>query len=482
MNRQNIGALISERVSARQVLMASLIPLLVITLVLLSNTSFSQYKINQIITDYNGYWKSSATAINTVKPDNSHNLLAFSYYGKTYSTGVNDTKLTTNGDLFIPGDYRALPVQAITGAVNANTKIGVGEKYDGVTGGKSTPSPINNIPYYLTDGIKGLDIGTCIANLPVGKLSFAVTSINLAAINDSIPDVVITQTADPSGSDYDRYEFTDIEGNRVGNYVDIVLSSLPSVGTWVADFYEASTNPMTLSPGYVKTERGLRLWAADFGVFGINATNISRVAYFKISLNGNSDVAFVAYNNNAVNVGLILPTKLTSFTGKTSADGNDLNWQTATESNSAAFIIERSFDGSAFMSIGSVKAAGNSNNRRNYSFKAPAISGRSFYRLKMVDLDGKAEYSTTISLSGSQSTTVSISAYPNPANASTWIKHPFVTGVENIQLFSAQGILVNQIKATNNQTLVDVSRLTKGNYHVVFSSDSGRQASTLIVQ
>jgi hypothetical protein len=216
-------------------------------------------------------------------------------------------------------------------------------------------------------------------------------------------------------------------------------------------------------------------------VFGINASNISQIAYFKIRLNGNSDVAFVAYNNNAFNVDLILPTKLSSFSGKISSAGHDLNWQTVSESNTDKFIVERSTDASSFMAIGTVKAAGNSTSRLNYHFVATGAQGTAFYRLKMVDVDGKSTYSGTISLTSGTETTVKLTAYPNPASKSVFVKHPYTSGAGTIQVFNAQGLLVDQVRATGNQTRIEISQLNRGNYHVSFHSDGNRQITTLIV-
>ncbi len=106
---------------------------LAIVALLTSSDLSAQYNVTEIIKDYNGYWKSSASSINTIKPDNSHNLLSFSFNGSRYSTGVNDLLLTTKLQSFIPGDYRALPVSSIGSAANGNTKIGLGSMYDGVS-------------------------------------------------------------------------------------------------------------------------------------------------------------------------------------------------------------------------------------------------------------------------------------------------------------------------------------------------------------
>ncbi|MEO5681810.1 MAG: T9SS type A sorting domain-containing protein [Chitinophagaceae bacterium] len=455
--------------------------LLFVMAVLTASTGLAQYNVTEIITDYSGYWKSNTTSINPVKPDNSHNLLSFSFKGSRYSTGVNDAVLTDKGESFIAGDYRALPVTSSGHAVG-NTKIGLGYLYDGVANGPGAVTPTNNIPYYLTDGIKGLDLGTCVANLPSGTLLFPVYKILTPSIADSIPDIVITQVADPSGS-LDRYEFTDINGNRIGNYVDIVLNNILPVGNWTADFYEASQNPMTLAGGFTKTDRAIRLWASDLSAFGIDSSNASRVAYFKIVLSGNSDVAFVAYNNNSINIiNGLLPVKLNGFSGREINKQVQLNWQTVTEINSDGFIIERSADGTAFTALDNIKA---SNNAAAYAYTDtyPA-TGKNYYRLKMLDKDGHFEYSKVILVNRAANTISSISFFPNPAKNYLVVNHPFAGNNEQLQIIGQQGIVVLQekISAASFQTRLDLPTLAKGIYQLRWTNGKEASTSGLIIQ
>ncbi|MEP6747439.1 MAG: T9SS type A sorting domain-containing protein [Bacteroidota bacterium] len=458
--------------------------LLLCTMLFATTGSFAQFNVSEVITDYNGYWKSSATLINSVKPDNSHNLVSFSFNGNRYSTGVNDALLTGNGQSFIAGDYRALPITSISGAATSNTKIGLGSMYDGVANGPGTPAPVNNIPYYLTDGIKGLDLGTCVANLPGASLVFPVSSILTPSLNDNIPDIVITQIADPSGS-LDRYEFTDINGNIVGNYVDILLTNIPPVGNWTADFYEASKNPMTLAGGFTKTDRPIRLWASDLNAFGINSSNSHNVAYFKIILSGNSDVAFVAYNNNSINIiNALLPVKLADFSGK-SINGNvQLNWETVSEISSDAFVIERSSDGISFTTIDKVNAAVNSAAALyyNYTDKNPS-TGKNYYRLKMIDKDGHADYSKVITITVQTETTAGISLYPNPANSYVIVNHPFSGNHEQLKIVNMQGniLLMQQIVAGSLQTRIDFTQMPKGIYGMVWTNGKDISISRLAI-
>jgi len=456
---------------------------LLLLAVLLYRSSQAQ-TVTELITDYSSYWKSGKNAINAVKPDKSHNLLAFTYNGTRYSTGVNDALLTTKGDAFVGGDYKALPVYQITGSSTSNTKIGLGALYDGVANGPSNPAPVNNMNKYLTDGINGLDLGTCVANLPAGEIMFAISDMKPQQVGDGIPDLLITQVADPSGSSLDKYEFTDVNGNRVGNAVDITLANLSALGNWTADFYNVNSNPMTLDGGFTKTDREIRLWAADFSAFGINSSNIGRVVYFRIRLNGNSDVAFVAYNNKTFSVsGSTLPTKLNYFKGNASGQQVSLSWQTVTEQQLDQFIVEGSYDGMSFFTLDSVQAAGNSVMARNYSYvQHNARDGKMYYRLKQVDKNGRYEYSTTIAVTSENNAYRAVNLYPNPVTSTLQIRHQPATGREQCSIRNTQGIVLLQktLAAGSVQSSFDVQHLPRGTYFVMITDGKEKYTELLV--
>ena len=272
-------------------------------ILLISNGMLHAQAVTAIATDYKGFWKSSSSAKNPVRPDDSHNLLSFTYNGTTYSTGVNDGKLQGSGVEFVAGEYRALPLQNLNGTANSNTKVGKGAKADGVSNGAGTP-PSKALGQYLNDGINGLDLGTAVANLPAGSMFMSASDLKAEKIGDGVPDILVTQVADPGGS-ADSYEFTDINGVRIGNAMHVMLNNIAPVGDWVADFYEA-TGSTVLQSGFTETSRALRLWAADFSTFGIDSSNIKQIAYFKVNLSGDSDIAFVAYNTTAITIQAVL--------------------------------------------------------------------------------------------------------------------------------------------------------------------------------
>jgi len=110
-----------------------------------------------------------------------------------------------------------------------------------------------------------------------------------------------------------------------------------------------------------------------------------------------------------------LPVQLVQFIATKQDDGSvKLSWATAQEVNSDFFDVERSGDQTDWTSLGTVKAKGFSSITSNYSFtdKTP-LDGNGYYKLKMVDLDGKFQYSNTLVVT-SNSNDQALVIYSNP--------------------------------------------------------------------
>ncbi len=117
-----------------------------------------------------------------------------------------------------------------------------------------------------------------------------------------------------------------------------------------------------------------------------------------------------------------LPITISTFTGNWQQNDALLNWQTATESNSSHFELERSFDGTNFTSIDNINAAGQSSTIRNYSYTdvgvkslLPQSSPVVYYRLKSVDKDGTFAYSGIVILKAEIGSQIEYAVFPNPA-------------------------------------------------------------------
>ncbi|GEP51277.1 hypothetical protein FNO01nite_19490 [Flavobacterium noncentrifugens] len=266
--------------------------------------------VSRLISDFNGFWSSTATsAIASEQPDTHHNMLAFSNGGVVYTTGVNDLAITL-ANLLQPtnfGDYRALPINAITGNTVGNANyLALGTKIDGDANASNYLSPVVStlkVRDVLTDGTKGLDLGTGVTNISSSMiLDFAVSNIVTAAISDAKPDILVTQIASPT-TVVDIYAFTDASGNIVGNPVQANLSAIDAIGTSKLDLFTLPTNAayadaMPIGNGTPGT-RDIRMIAFKLSDFGITAANAASVTKFKLMPGGDSDPAFIAYNASA---------------------------------------------------------------------------------------------------------------------------------------------------------------------------------------
>lgn len=153
-----------------------------------------------------------------------------------------------------------------------------------------------------------------------------------------------------------------------------------------------------------------------------------------------------------------------------------LDWMTSSEVNSAYFGIERSKDALVWENIGYVQATGNSDTEKSYEFVDDKLPlGRNanpvfYYRLKLVDLDGKFNYSDIRGVNFRNSFDGIIKVYPNPAVSNI---HIDLSGWEDagentsLHIFDSTGksMLVKNIIGQGIE-LIDVSAWPSGSYHI----------------
>ncbi|OQP65210.1 hypothetical protein A3860_16185 [Niastella vici] len=217
---------------------------------------------------------------------------------------------------------------------------------------------------------------------------------------------------------------------------------------------------------------------AAFHALNITQTSLTpNAAYdaFRIAYGATSPIAWT----NLSPAGAPLPVQLTSFNANEDGLNTKLIWNTVEESGIDSYVIERSNDGRTFTAIGSVKAA----NLKTYSFTdAQAASQNSFYRLKMIEQDGSFKYSYIISVKSKLSLDISLS--PNPVKSSLMIQHPKAGVNGHIQIISAAGQTLKDIRLSANAVIsnVDMSGFTSGLYHVVFRNGSDVFSKTVLKQ
>jgi glycosidase len=171
-----------------------------------------------------------------------------------------------------------------------------------------------------------------------------------------------------------------------------------------------------------------------------------------------------------------LPVEMTGFDA-TLRDGSvRLSWQTATETNNAAFRIQRQAGDDAkegtWTTVGTVEGAGTTTEARRYQFtdaNLPFEADALTYRLAQVDTDGSVHPSSTVTVDRTVRTVTLQAPFPNPSTGQATVRYALPQRQPvTIRLYDLLGRNVHTVvhtRATGRhaQTL-DLSGLSSGTY------------------
>jgi len=172
-----------------------------------------------------------------------------------------------------------------------------------------------------------------------------------------------------------------------------------------------------------------------------------------------------------------LPVKLLSFSAQSENRKAVLNWSIADDLNLHRFEMERSTDQRHFTTAGVVKHI---KGISQYKFTDSLLIDEpgSFYRLKMIDIDGEVTYSGIVSVKGTQSNKMAIS--PNPARGEIQITG--LKGDGNLTITTANGLHVARVAVTGPTLKTNISHLPAGMYLVTYSSKGVVTTGKLVVE
>jgi hypothetical protein len=303
-----------------------------------SISNASENRVREVYTTWDqnnngtGFWKSSdfSSGDTSTWPNDSHELLGFkmNYGGNDiiFSTGINDALLETQLGLlgvdvsassteYVSQDFKAYSTNGVSGKPNSNNYMGFADEIDGYTGSIVLNNAVRKTVYdVIIDGNKGLDMGTGIANFNnQADIRFYSGNGDVGSVTDGVPDLIITQIAQPGGSDV--YYYADVDGNVVGRPIKLAFinSNDTRLYQWKVDFYRLDYSagstfetaiPTTASFGNGST-RGYRMAAfslEDFGIDGSTYANIDDIDNINMGAGGSSDMAFMAYNKAAFDI------------------------------------------------------------------------------------------------------------------------------------------------------------------------------------
>ncbi len=235
--------------------------------------------------------------------------------------------------------------------------------------------------------------------------------------------------------------------NSAGFSVQLFYSSTGDSTTWInagsgfkSSFAaDANSSGFTSAPGdsSLIENKTLSVSVAAGASFYLawNYSVTSGTTFSSAQALGIDNVSITALDNN-------FPVELTAFTSEVSGNNVVLDWNTATEQNTAYFEVQKTSAVNPWHTIGLVRANGYSNSPKNYSFVDKNLSAGDYkYRLRIVDNDGLVEFSPEV---GAQINPVSnyvlMQNYPNPFNPTTviGISLPAASTIR-LELYSAVG-------------------------------------------
>jgi hypothetical protein len=164
-----------------------------------------------------------------------------------------------------------------------------------------------------------------------------------------------------------------------------------------------------------------------------------------------------------------LPVNLSGFNARRISKSDvALSWETATESNSKGFAIERRTENeNAFTKTGFINSkapGGNSSSALHYDYTDNnGYSGISYYRLKQTDLDNREYYSVIKAVKGLNGNGVSVLLWPNPNKGQFSIKIDGNNGQKEAIVTDLQGRTMKKVIINGNQQ-VNVYDLPAGAY------------------
>ncbi|MEO6949452.1 MAG: T9SS type A sorting domain-containing protein [Ginsengibacter sp.] len=215
------------------------------------------------------------------------------------------------------------------------------------------------------------------------------------------------------------------------------------------DFYNNTVNPIYAQNNYWNTN---------------DPTEVeSKIFHF----NDNPALGLVNYSN------FILPVGLVYFKGEKIENDVLLKWQTASEDNSSHFELQKSNDGKTFETFASKDAAGHSSIVNNYQVIDKDVQGLQFYRLKMVDKDGKSKLSSIIKIVGIKQDFSISTIYPTVINGTQKIYADIESlkpAIVFVQVINAAGQIIQREKkefqAGKNQLSISITDQRSGIYFI----------------
>jgi hypothetical protein len=196
----------------------------------------------------------------------------------------------------------------------------------------------------------------------------------------------------------------------------------------------------------------------------VKFTNVSVIetsfTYAFVDAAGKEDPTPATYT---INVSVVLASTMSSFTGRSTDQGNILSWTSYDETTATNFTVQRSGDGVNYTTIGTVNGTGN-NSTVNHSFTdiepIPDVSNN--YRLLWTDGSGNIAFSNVVTLAPTANSSV-VAITPNPFQDQLTVRMNLAqTEPVSIRVLDSKGAMLRlvQVQGVRGANAFDVNGLS----------------------
>lgn len=274
-----------------------------------------------------------------------------------------------------------------------------------------------------------------------------------------------------------KYRIDYVVDNGRTFLVDSIAGPLRVTGNYTLDSIDLSSihNLQNVPPTSTVTFRIIPYDATGTGSFLIGSGVNDTLPDFEIK-GGFSDANFVSTP---------LPSKLINFGLKRNIDNQiSLQWATSSEINLSHFQLERSINGLTFSPIASLNG-NNSINGNTYSYTDKnQLNKITYYRLKIIDNDGKYVYSNVLTDVNIHSTS---NLFVNPTlckNGTIFANFKKIDKQSELLIVDTRGSVLLKINVEKgvNQQKIDVMHLQNGTYFLVLKNRESVEVSKFVKQ
>ncbi|WP_215238955.1 right-handed parallel beta-helix repeat-containing protein [Dyadobacter helix] len=380
--------------------------------------------------------------------------------------------MTLDGEVSVSGE-----LTLTTGYVELDENDILIEDGGSITGGSSSSFIVTNSTGKLKQGGLGTGGITGPIVFPIGTTALSYTPVTIT--NTGTQDVYGVRVITGVNSEYDDSEIPSGAAQTTNNVNKTwFLSEGTEGGSQVTlDFHWNSSDEQS---GFVRTACFASHYLDNKWTAGATASAQGSNPYY-ISLTGITQFSPFGVGSE----GSVLPLTLLSFNASASEEQVSLTWETVNEVNFAGFDIEAASNAVNFKKIGYKEAQKNNLvTRATYQFSTDHLtsSGIYYYRLKMIDTDGKFAYSKMQSVRYNTKVT-DYQLFPNPVTGDQLSLRSAQkkTGTVQIKIVDITGRQLHQ--STVNNSLPDgyfsipVKNLVKGTNYLlqVTELETGRR-------